>query len=650
MKPDNTFLFFLVLMLFLFSGKSSAQYDEKYRPQFHFSPKKGWIGDPDGLIHFNGIYHLFWWGHAVSKDLIHWEELPYPMQGSDNSFSYFSGSVVVDEKNTSGFGANSMIAIYTMHKRGDSLPETQGLSVSNDYVNFNFYNGNPVLDVRKIFFRDPQVFWYAPTQRWIMVVTVPDMHKIHFYSSLNLKDWTFLSEFGDIGARSAFWECPDLIELNVDGDTTKKKWVLLIGQGPNRVQYFIGKFDGKKFKADETTSTHLNEGVGIPGFVFETFEGNDYGKWKTSGTAFGTRPDNSDSIIRIGKGNVSSSWNSDTATGTLTSMPFVIKQNAISFLIAGGDHPGQTCVNLIINNKVVHSSSGNNSAVFKWEGWDVSDFKGQKAIIQIVDSYSQINWGHINVDHIIFTNIMPPQKLQHALWLDYGTDFYATRSIRYLDSVKLKPTMIGWMGNWQYARDVPSGWGKGFESIPREMALKRFPEGIRLVQNPVEAVSLLRKDSVLITNRIISGTGHLPEFKPGENSYEIEAVFETDHLSTFGFNLLIGAGRKLSLIYNPKTSTLCLDRTNCTDYISDVNFTKKFATKMFAPVETENNRITLQILVDHSSIEIFANRGKVAISAVTYPSPSQTGVEIFSNNGKTKLESFKGWKLGSIWK
>jgi sucrose-6-phosphate hydrolase SacC (GH32 family) len=100
---------------------SKAQYNEKYRPQFHFSPKKGWIGDPDGLVHSNGKYHLFWWGHAVSNDLVHWEELPYPMLGGDRSFSYFSGSVVVDKDNTAGFGANSMIAAYTMHKPGDSL-------------------------------------------------------------------------------------------------------------------------------------------------------------------------------------------------------------------------------------------------------------------------------------------------------------------------------------------------------------------------------------------------------------------------------------------------------------------------------------------------------------------------------------------------
>lgn len=155
-------------------NKSYSQYNEKYRPQFHFSPKKGWIGDPDGLIFSDDTYHLFWWGHAISNDLVYWEELPHPMKGDDRAFSYFSGSVVVDKNNTAGFGANMMVAVYTMHRRGDSLPETQGLSISKDRLNFDFYKGNPVLDIRKIFFRDPQVFWHGPTGKWVMAVTVPD--------------------------------------------------------------------------------------------------------------------------------------------------------------------------------------------------------------------------------------------------------------------------------------------------------------------------------------------------------------------------------------------------------------------------------------------------------------------------------------------
>jgi fructan beta-fructosidase len=627
-----------------------AQYNEKYRPQFHFSPKKGWIGDPDGLVHSNGKYHLFWWGHAISDDLVHWEELPYPMQGGDNGFSYFSGSVVVDKDNTAGFGANSMIAAYTMHKSGDTLPETQGLSVSTDRINFNFYKNNPVLDVRKIFFRDPQVFWHEATKKWIMVVTVPDMHKIHFYSSRDLKEWIYLSEFGDIGPRSAFWECPDLFELNVEGDSTQKKWVLLIGQGPNRVQYFIGSFDGRKFRPDDATIAYLKEGIGISGNIFESFDALTYRKWRVEGTAFGSGPSYADSVVRLGRGDASSSNGSDTAKGTLTSMPFLVNQNAINFLIAGGNHPGKTSINLLINNTVVRTACGDNSSLFKWEGWDVSEFRGKQAFIQIVDNYSGSDWGHIRIDHIVLSKTAQQQKLQHALWLDYGTDFYATRSYRYFDSVKPKPVFLGWLGNWEYARKVPSEWGKGFESVPREIGLKKFPEGVRLVQAPADALKGLRNQRVQFANRIINGTKAIPEFKPAVNTYEIEAVFNTASRAVFGINLLVGDGRKLVLSYDPKISSLCLDRSNCTDFKADASFTSKFASKMFAPVEPENNQLKIHLLVDQSSVEVFTNQGKVVLSALTYPSGQQTGIELFSQKGGTQLVSFKGWQLSSIWK
>ena len=165
-------IFSIVVLLCCIFNVQGQDYSEKYRPQYHFSTKKGWVGDPDGLVFHQGKYNLFWWGHAVSHDLVHWKELPYPMKGGPEGFSYFSGSVVVDLNNTSGFGENSMIAIYTKHLPGDTLPETQAISVSNDGgLEFHYYDGNPVLDVNKVFFRDPQVFWYEPDSIWKMIVT-----------------------------------------------------------------------------------------------------------------------------------------------------------------------------------------------------------------------------------------------------------------------------------------------------------------------------------------------------------------------------------------------------------------------------------------------------------------------------------------------
>nr|WEI57577.1 putative GH32 family protein [Hypsibius dujardini] len=256
------FVGLLVLLLNASASISSAQdnswkYTQKFRPQFHFSPAEGWIGDPDGMIRFDNLYHVFWWGHAVSDDLVHWKELAYPMKGDNGSFLYFSGSVVVDKQNSSGFGTGEkppMIAIYTMHDQY-TKDETQGLSISQDYKTFTYYDKNPVLDAEQAAFRDPTVFFHEPSKRWIMVITLPEERKVSFYASADLKQWTHLSDFGPMGATSQVWEVPDLVEMPLDGDAKHTKWVLFCGMGPNRVQYFVGDFDGTRFTPDPATTT-----------------------------------------------------------------------------------------------------------------------------------------------------------------------------------------------------------------------------------------------------------------------------------------------------------------------------------------------------------------------------------------------------------
>ncbi|WP_207434824.1 glycoside hydrolase family 32 protein [Sabulibacter ruber] len=628
---------------------TQAQYQEKYRPQFHFSPQKGWIGDPDGLIFTEGKYHLFWWGHAVSEDLVYWKELPYPMKGDDGSFSYFSGSVVVDKNNTSGFGAKSMIAVYTRHLPGDSLPETQALSVSNDGIYFHYYQHNPVLDIKKVFFRDPQVFWYEPEQKWVMAVVLPDAQKIHLYDSKDLKHWNYLSEFAGLGAQSAFWECPDLFELPVEGNAKQKKWVLLIGRGPNRVQYFLGSFDGKTFKADEETTAYLRQGKGLPGRLFAGFDETALKNWKQSGTAFNTQPTNLDSVVHLGNGFASSFKKSGEGVGTLTSPAFTIRESAINFLIAGGNHPEKASINLLVDGKTVRTTTADNSSVFKWKGWDVSEFKGKKASIQLVDEVTGGKWDYISVDHILFSDVLMNQNLEHALWLDYGPDFYAARTWRDIDQKSKRTTMLGWLGNWDYARDVPTTWGKGFESVPRELALIKQGSGIRMVQQPIPELQKLRKALHQFSNREISGTAEMKEFKPAKNTYELEVTFDTRTSATFGLNLLVGEDRKLVVQYNPTTSSLTVDRTNCTDFASNQEFNQKFPLKWQAPVIPIHHQLRLHILVDQSSVEIFTNQGEVVVSALTFPAESQTGIELFAENGKVTVLDLKAWELSSIW-
>jgi sucrose-6-phosphate hydrolase SacC (GH32 family) len=645
---------FLIFCLALNVFPALSQYDEKYRPQFHLSSKNSSMADPKGLFILDNTYHLFWygqWEHAISNDLIHWKELPKPMKGAPRPFSYFSGSVVVDKKNTSGFGKNSVIAIYTRHFQGDSLPESQAISVSSDGgKEFHYYDQNPVLDLGKKYFRDPQVFWHEPSQLWKMVVAFPDKHQIPIYESKNLKDWFFCSSFGDLGAKSSFWECPDFFELPVLG-SKEKKWVMIIGRGPNKVQYFIGDFDGKTFTPDKQISDYLKNGIGLKGVLFDDFETDKFAKWKSTGNVFTDREHSVDGIDYLGNayaGNLSK----NSHTGKMRSRAFKINHNTINFLIAGGHNPDSLSLRLIIDGNVYRSTTGDNSVVFKWQGWDVHDLKGKQAYLEIIDLSTDNTNGSIAVDHILFANSLLNLQVEHALWLDYGEDFYATRTWRNYDENKKtrdSVILISWLGNWRYARISPTSWGNGFQSVPRSVALKRFPEGLRVVQKPVEALKGLRKHEIQFIKREINGVTSIREFVPSKNTYEIEAVFSTESSSLFGFNLLVGEGRKLVLSYDPGTSLLCLDRTNCTDYLSNPDFTKKFATKMFASVESESNQLKLHILVDQSSIEVFTNQGKV-LSAVTYPSPTQTGIEVFSENGTTKLISFKGWELNSIWK
>ena len=258
--------------------------DEVYRPQIHFTPKAHWINDPNGMVYSNGTYHLFFqhhpyssiwgpmhWGHATSKDLIHWKEQPIALY-PDSLGTIFSGSAVVDKNNTSGFGKNGkapLVAIFTQHsmegeKAGKNDFQNQSIAYSNDDgKTWTKYAGNPVLKNPGIVdFRDPKVMWYEPQKKWVMTLATKD--RITFYSSKNLKNWVKESEFGaTIGAHGGVWECPDLFTLDDNG---KKVWVLIVSinpGGPNKgsaTQYFIGDFNGKTFTSSHTDTRWIDYG------------------------------------------------------------------------------------------------------------------------------------------------------------------------------------------------------------------------------------------------------------------------------------------------------------------------------------------------------------------------------------------------------
>ncbi|WP_300228633.1 DUF4980 domain-containing protein [uncultured Bacteroides sp.] len=243
-----------------------------YRPEYHHTPLYGWMNDANGLVYKDGEYHLYFqynpygskwgnmhWGHSVSKDLVHWEHLD-PAIARDTLGHIFSGSTVIDKNNSAGYGKDAMIAFYT--SASDEHGQIQCMAYSNDNGRtYTKYENNPILtpfDGLKDF-RDPKVFWYEPAQKWYMIVSADK--NMRFYSSTDLKQWEYLSQFGEgYGVQPNQFECPDFIQLPVDGNKDNMKWVMIVNINPgcpfggSATEYFIGDFDGKEFKCDTDKS------------------------------------------------------------------------------------------------------------------------------------------------------------------------------------------------------------------------------------------------------------------------------------------------------------------------------------------------------------------------------------------------------------
>ena len=245
---------------------------EIFRPVYHHTPAYGWMNDANGLVFKDGEYHLYFqynpygsvwgnmhWGHSVSRDLVHWQHLPVAIE-RDTMGHIFSGSCVVDARNDAGTGTNNIIAFYTSHRstQPGHQRQVQCMAYSSDNGRtFTKYEGNPVITPFDGLedFRDPKVFWYAPQEKWVMIVSADK--NMRFYESRNLKDWTYMSEWGEgYGPQPNQFECPDFIQLPVDGDKQRMKWVMIVNINPGFVyggsgtMYFVGDFDGHRFTCD----------------------------------------------------------------------------------------------------------------------------------------------------------------------------------------------------------------------------------------------------------------------------------------------------------------------------------------------------------------------------------------------------------------
>ena len=477
------------------SASAHAQ-PEPFRPQFHFSPERNWMNDPNGMVFYDGEWHVFFqynpygdkwghmsWGHAVSRDLLHWSQLPLAL-AEEEGIMMFSGSAVVDWKNTSGFGRNGkppLVAIYTGHRTGR---QDQRLAFSNDRGRTWTKVPGPVLDLHMADFRDPRVFWHQPTSRWVMAVALPNAKKVNFYTSRDLKQWKYVGDFGSAGAVGGQWECPDLFELQVEGGG--KKWVLIVNINPggpaggSGTQYFTGKFDGTRFVADEA----------------------------------------------------------------------------------------------------------------------VKDIR----------------------------------------WADYGPDFYAAVSWNDVPKSDGRRLWLAWMSNWLYGQDVPTSPWRSAMTVPRELSLRRTPDGLRLVQKPVVELNKLRLPSPL---RFAGGTfAAAAQWLAAHNDLppllDVEMRFTgVNGKAPFTVRVNTASGELTSILIDPTRNGLVLDRSHS----GRIDFHRDFFAAHDAPLRVDNGEIVVRFLLDASSIEVFAQRGETSVTELIFPTSGSRSLTVASEGATPNVRA-----------
>jgi fructan beta-fructosidase len=507
----------------------------RFRPAIHFTARDTWLNDPNGLVYHGGLYHLFFqnnpfgsvwgnmsWGHATSRDLLHWTEHPVAI-ACDEEEDIFSGSVVVDHGNTSGFGTAdqpALVAIYTSAYKAASEhcgTQAQSLAYSTDVgMTWRKYEGNPVLSRNSAHFRDPKVFRYQGDQGacWIMVAVEAQHQKVVLYRSDDLKSWDFLSEFGPANADQGEWECPDLFPLVVDGDPDNIKWVLIVNVNPGAVaggsggQYFVGTFDGVRFLPD-----------------------------------------------------------------------------------AGS----------------VAAPAG------------VSALDGSAAAAA---------------------------ALQQCLWLDWGRDCYA--SVSFDNAPDGRRIIIGWMNNWDYANQLPTAPWRSSMTLARELRLTAVSGSARLIQQPVLPAARAEEAVPAAKGHLDAGTFELGTFELRDSAFRLpDAVPGSAHIieaeilpgsaSHVAFHLFgdsEGSAGTL-LTYHAAANQLVLDRRMS----GNTAFHEKFPSVEAAPLVLEDGALKLQIVVDHCSVEVFAQGGKVVLTDLVFPEEGQRENRLTVNGGKATIRT-----------
>ena len=524
----------LALNLLKLSDTFNTANTDYYRPSYHFTPAYGWMNDPNGMVYKDGEYHLYYqynpygskwgnmhWGHAVSRDLIHWQHLD-PAIARDTLGHIFSGSSVVDIHNTAGYGKNAIIALYTSASDKNGQIQCMAYSTDNGRT-FTKYESNPVLTpfdgLRD--FRDPKVFWYEKGKCWYMIVSADK--ETRFYKSKNLKKWEYVSAFGNgMGQQPCQYECPDFFQLPVNGDPNNMKWVMIMNINPgclfggSATEYFVGDFDGKNF-----TCTDAHE----------------------------------------------------------------------------------------------------------------------------------------------------------AKWMDYGKDHYATVTFSNTGNRVLAMT---WMSNWQYADLTPFKQNRGANGLPRELKLFELDNKYYIQEGVAPEVKALRKETKELGNLTIEKEKDLAGIASGMNgAFEIEADVTADANGIAGIEIYNNKQERTLVYIDMKNRRIVTDRTESglTDFgkysephhiekkwdkqrkeqsllparmVNAINYKNNFALATWAPLNLcgkDKKTFHVDIFVDKSSIELFVDGGRIAMTNLVFPIAPYENVKFYSQTGKSEFQNVKVHKL-----
>jgi len=649
---------------------------EPWRPQFHFTPPSTWMNDPNGMVWHDGEFHLFYqnnpfgdkwghmsWAHAVSRDLNHWEHLPLAI-AEEGGVMAFSGSAVVDHGNTSGFGKDGrppMVAIYTGHHTGKPL-QNQWIAYSNDRGRtWTQYDGNPVLDIGEADFRDPKVFWHAPTRRWVMAVSWPLRRQVRFYASPDLKRWSHLSDFGPAGSVEGIWECPDLFPLEVENPDggRRTKWVLVVNVGSGApaggsgTQYFVGEFDGTFFGEDPGSVPASLLASEPAGRVLGDFE-DGYGGWVATGNAFGDRPaggalPNQQAVDGFsGRGLVNSYLGGDRSTGTLTSPEFRVDADFLNFRVGGGRQPETLSVRLLVDGKAVRTATGGDAERLAIASWDVREFRDRSARIEIVDRGTG-SWGHINADRFVLASSPASKGVVGANWADFGPDFYAAVTWSDVPKSDGRRLWLGWMSNWTYANDVPTSPWRSAMTVARSLSLRRTNHGYALLQRPVREIESLRGTPWRVEGlSVTAASERLREVQLPEGladlDVELEGVPADGRISVV---LRHGAGKERPGItrveLDAASGQLRFDRGAS----GRKDFSAAFTDSHRAPIRIEGGRVRLRLLVDTSSVEVFAQDGETCLTELVLPAHPDLSLSLESDGAAsaTRVRRMTVWPL-----